>query len=100
MNQRDVILQASLTSDPPILVSEYVEIVGASMSHAGDPVVVMPRYEPPPDVEQSIDDMMRNLDMWHRPGIPVEQFLGLYAVCKCGMAVSRRMFDLHECIKV
>ena len=65
-----------------------------------DPVVVMPRYEPPPDVEQSVSDMISRLDTWCRPGIPVEQFIALYAVCRCGMAVSRRKFDLHECIQI
>jgi len=62
-------------------------------------VVVMPRYQPPPDIEESVSEMMLRLDSWIRPGIPVEQFLGLYAVCGCGMAISRRKFDLHECIK-
>jgi hypothetical protein len=60
----------------------------------------MPRYEPPPRVEPSVDELMRRLDTWPRPGIPVEQLLELLAVCKCGMAVSRRYFDAHECILV
>ena len=62
-----------------------------------DPVV-MPRYNPPPLMELSVDDLVRRLDSWPRPGIPVEQLLELYAVCMCGMAVSRRYFDSHECI--
>ena len=60
----------------------------------------MPRYEPPPaDVEQSVSDIMQKLDTWPRLGKPIEQFWGLYAVCSCGMAVSRRMFDSHDCIE-
>lgn len=58
----------------------------------------MPRYDPPPAVEQTVSELMERLDTWPRPGIPVEQFLELYAVCKCGIAVSRRRFDSHECI--
>jgi hypothetical protein len=58
----------------------------------------MPRYEPPPRVEPSVGELMRRLDTWPRPGIPVEQLLELLAVCECGMAVSRRYFHAHECI--
>jgi hypothetical protein len=64
-----------------------------------DSVVAMPRYEPPANAEQSINEQILRLDMWPCPGIPVEQFLELYAVCSCGMAVTRRKFDVHECIK-
>jgi hypothetical protein len=62
-----------------------------------DPVV-MPRYNPPPAVSHSVGELMGRLDTWPRPGIPVEQLLELLAVCTCGMAVSRRYFDSHECI--
>ena len=60
--------------------------------------VVMPRYNPLPAVSHSVGELMARLDTWPRPGIPVEQLLELLAVCTCGMAVSRRYFDSHECI--
>jgi hypothetical protein len=72
--------------------------IGVFLSLMMIPVVVMPRYEPPPAVEHCAHEWMRRLDFWLKPGIPVEQFLELYAVCKCGMAVARRCFDSHECI--
>ncbi|KIM88183.1 hypothetical protein PILCRDRAFT_3218 [Piloderma croceum F 1598] len=41
--------------------------------------LVMPQYEVPHSMELSVDDLIRRLDTWPRPGIPVEQFLELYA---------------------
>ena len=61
-------------------------------------LVDMPWYNPPPAVEQSVDELMGRLNTWPKPGIHVKQFLELYAVCKCGMVTSRRYFDAHECI--
>ena len=59
----------------------------------------MPRYKPPPILKPSVDVLFQRLDTWPRPGIPVEQLLELLAVCECGMAVSRRYFVAHECIR-
>ena len=43
--------------------------------------VDMLQYNPPPAIEHCIDELMGRLGTWPKPGIPVEQFLELYAVC-------------------
>jgi hypothetical protein len=61
-------------------------------------VVVVPRFCPPPNSAVSTTELINRLDTWLRPGITMQQFKELFAECDCGLVVTRRMFDRHECI--
>lgn len=60
---------------------------------------VLPRFNPPPNTVLTTTEMLHLLDSFTRPGLTLEQFNELIAVCECGMVVTQRMFRWHDCIK-
>lgn len=42
-------------------------------------------------------DLLMKLDSWDRPGLTTEEFRSLFAKCTCGLVMTRRLFNYHEC---
>ncbi|KAH7904625.1 hypothetical protein BJ138DRAFT_1119238 [Hygrophoropsis aurantiaca] len=50
--------------------------------------------------EESPWDLLMRLDSWQRPGLPVSQFRKLFKNCTCGLVMTARVFETHECARV
>jgi len=37
------------------------------------------------------------LDSWTQPGLTEAQFQALFARCACGLVMTRRIFEDHDC---
>jgi hypothetical protein len=60
--------------------------------------VAVPKFNPPPNLSLGATELISRLDTWLRPGITKQQFKELFAECDCGLVMTQRMFDRHECI--
>ncbi|KAH7917880.1 hypothetical protein BV22DRAFT_1135036 [Leucogyrophana mollusca] len=45
-------------------------------------------------------DLLMQLDSWQRPGLPVNQFRKLFKSCNCGLVMTERVFETHECARI
>jgi hypothetical protein len=64
-----------------------------SLPVGGLPILCRPANPPPSESE-----LIARLDALIRPGLRTQQFKQLFASCRCGVVVSRRMFAIHECL--
>ena len=46
---------------------------------------------------QATKGLLLQLNDRARPGIPVEQFTGLFVQCQCGVVMMTRVFRFHAC---
>lgn len=51
------------------------------------------RFSPRPDTFT----LLLKLDSWRTPGLSVAEFRNLFARCRCGLIMTRRVFDDHQC---
>jgi hypothetical protein len=56
-------------------------------------------FNPPPNVAPTVSEQLEKLDFFYRPGLTESEFKRLFAKCRCGIIVTRRMFHMHECMK-
>ncbi|KIM78742.1 hypothetical protein PILCRDRAFT_90500 [Piloderma croceum F 1598] len=43
-------------------------------------------------------NQLKSLDCWRRPGILESDFVKLFAKCRCGLIMTRRVFRSHICV--
>jgi hypothetical protein len=61
--------------------------------YASMPVNRRPARHP----ETSIDKFLK-LDSWGRAGLRETEFKKLFAKCACGLVMTRRVFQDHDCV--
>jgi hypothetical protein len=55
--------------------------------------------EPPELGAAAVFDRLLRLDTVIQPGLTVREFLDLFAKCnRCGLVMTRRVFQSHDCI--
>jgi hypothetical protein len=57
----------------------------------------MPLLERPTKSPQTVVDKLLKLDSWGRPGLQEAEFKKLFAQCVCGLVMTRRVFNDHDC---
>lgn len=58
----------------------------------------IPTYERPKTKGlTSVLDQLLRLDAWARPGLSELEFTDLFAKCRCGLVMTRRVFRDHLC---
>jgi hypothetical protein len=55
------------------------------------------KYERPPRCFETVLDRLLRLDSWTRPGLSGPEFNRLFAQCRCGLVMTRRVFRNHIC---
>ncbi|KAH7917584.1 hypothetical protein BV22DRAFT_1135289 [Leucogyrophana mollusca] len=45
-------------------------------------------------------DLLMRLDSWQRPGLSVAEFKKLFKSCTCGLVMTERVFEGHECARI
>jgi hypothetical protein len=54
---------------------------------------------PPPELAyRTVLSSLIRLGQSDRPGLPEAEFVELFARCRCGLIVARRVFHQHECL--
>jgi hypothetical protein len=48
---------------------------------------------------ESVLDLLFKLDSWVQPGLTEAEFRELFASCQCGLIMTRRVFEEHECLR-
>ncbi|KAH7904495.1 hypothetical protein BJ138DRAFT_1237321 [Hygrophoropsis aurantiaca] len=71
--------------------------VGASKDRG---IPVIPVSAPVEAPEPSAWDLLMRLDSWQRPGLSVTEFKKLFRSCTCGLVMTERVFESHECARV
>ena len=59
----------------------------------------IPTFQAPPRLSPTPFDRLMELDCWSRPGLTDAQFRDLFAKCTCGLVMTRRSFNNHECLE-
>ena len=54
-------------------------------------------YERPVRRSETVLDRLLRLDSWSRPGLSEPEFNRLFATCRCGLVMTRRVFTNHIC---
>ncbi|KAH7904121.1 hypothetical protein BJ138DRAFT_1119708 [Hygrophoropsis aurantiaca] len=67
---------------------------------AGVDAPAIPTSEPVAAAEPTEWELLMQLDSWNRPGLSVAEFKRLFKGCTCGLVMTARTFDSHECAKV
>ena len=65
-----------------------------------DPFVVPPGPKRPKAEEQSEFKLWMKLDSCMEPGLMDTELKFLLARCKCGLTMTRRVYNDHECLRV
>ena len=60
--------------------------------------MILPKFAPPPNTPVSTNDILWLLDDWFKPGVPLSQFHAHFALCECGLVMTTRGFDRHQCL--
>jgi hypothetical protein len=55
-------------------------------------------HEPPIRSAETAVDRLLKLDSWTSPGLTEADFRGLFAKCRCGLVMTRRVFQNHVCV--
>ena len=60
--------------------------------------VILPKFAPPPNTPISTNDILWLLDDWFKPGVLLSQFHAHFTLCECGLVMTTRGFDRHQCL--
>jgi hypothetical protein len=60
----------------------------------------IPLYKPPVRCVETVLDKLLKLDSWGHGGLPEAEFRNLFAICFCGLVMTRRVFKDHTCAAV
>jgi hypothetical protein len=67
-------------------------------SPAGQLPSVRTHERPVRGPEATLDQLLR-LDSWVNPGLSQVDFRKLFAMCRCGLVMTRRVFQDHTCAR-
>ncbi|KIM74573.1 hypothetical protein PILCRDRAFT_92530 [Piloderma croceum F 1598] len=73
----------------------YMALPGSNDDFVNLPAI--PTYEPPARMPESLIIRLLRLDSWARPGLSEAEFCKLFAKCRCGLVMTRRVFRNHVC---
>lgn len=59
----------------------------------------IPTHQPPAGASGTVLDRLLKLDSYTQPGLLEADFMALFSRCTCGLFMTRRVFDNHECAK-
>ena len=60
--------------------------------------VILPKFAPPLNAPISTNNILSLLDDWFKPGVPLSQFHAHFAMCECGLVMTTKCFDRHQCL--
>jgi hypothetical protein len=55
------------------------------------------KIKPAPDKKRTVYDQLMKLYTWTKPGLTEEEFRELFVKCECGLIMTVKVFDDHEC---
>ncbi|KAH7919884.1 hypothetical protein BV22DRAFT_1050764 [Leucogyrophana mollusca] len=67
---------------------------------ASKDIPVIPVSAAPDKEDMSQWDLLMKMDSWQRPGISTAQFKQLFRSCACGLVMTERVFEWHECATI
>jgi len=80
---------------PPVMLQNQKNM--PMVTNARSISAFVPMYERPVRGPETALDLLLRLDAWGNPGLSEFQFKRLFARCRCGMFMTRRVFKSHIC---
>ena len=60
--------------------------------------VILPKFAPLLNAPISTNNILSLLDDWFKLGVPLSQFYAHFAMYECGLVMTTKGFDRHQCL--